>query len=94
VRPKSYAGIILTYPLPLALLSAALARGRGWSLPVLALAALARLTLHREAQRVLGSGRRPPAALIPLRDALGVAVWVIGLRGSLVRWRGRLLHTG
>jgi ceramide glucosyltransferase len=94
VRPKSYAGIILTYPLPLALFYAAVTRDRGRILPVVALAALARLALHREAQRALGSRRRPPAWLIPLRDALGVAVWVIGLRGSKVRWRGRLLRTG
>ena len=94
VRPKSYAGIILTYPLPLTLLYAALTRDRRRSLPVVALAALVRLALHGAAQHTLGSGRRPPAALIPLRDALGVAVWLTGLRGDTVRWRGRLLHTG
>jgi ceramide glucosyltransferase len=93
VRPKSYAGIILTYPLPLALLYAATTRDRGRVVPVVALAALARLALHREAQRTLGLRRRPPASLIPLRDALGVAVWVMGLRGDNVRWRGRLLRT-
>ncbi len=93
VRPKSYAGIILTYPLPLALLYATVTRDRGRMLPVVALAALVRLALHREAQRTLGSRRRPPAWFIPLRDALGVAVWVIGLRGTNVRWRGRLLRT-
>ena len=94
VRPKSYAGIILTYPLPLALLYAAVTRGRRRSLAVVALAALVRLALHGAAQRALGPGRRPPPALIPLRDALGVAVWVIGLRGTTVRWRGRLMRTG
>ena len=93
VRPKSYAGIILTYPLPLALLYAAMTRDRGRILAVVALAALARLALHHEAQHALGSRRRPSPALIPLRDALGVAVWVMGLRGSTVRWRGRLLRT-
>ena len=93
VRPKSYAGIILTYPLPLALLYAALTGARR-SLPLVALAALVRLALHVAAQRALGSGRRPPPALIPLRDMLGVAVWVAGLRGDTVRWRGRLLRTG
>lgn len=92
VRPKSYAGIILTYPLPLALLYAAVTRARGWSLAMVALAALTRLALHGEAQRALGSGRRPPAVLIPLRDALGVAVWALGLFGRSVRWRDAALH--
>jgi len=93
VRPKSYAGVILTYPLPLALLYAALTRDRGRVLPVVALAALARLAVHHEANRALGTRRPPGALLIPLRDALGVAVWVMGLRGGNVRWRGRLLRT-
>ena len=92
VRPKSYAGIILTYPLPLALLYAAVNRSRGWSLTVVALAALTRLTLHGAAQRALGSGRRPPVSFIPLRDALGVTVWALGFFGRSVRWRDAALH--
>jgi ceramide glucosyltransferase len=91
VRPKSYAGIILTYPLPLALLYAVLTRDRGRALPVVALAALARLAIHHEAHRAFGTRRRP--LLIPLRDALGIIVWAMGLRGRTVRWRDRLLRT-
>jgi ceramide glucosyltransferase len=94
VRPKSYAGIILTYPLPLALLYAVLTRDRNRIVPVVALAALARLAVHRAARRALGTHRPPEPLLIPLRDALGVAVWAMGLRGRDVRWRDRLLQTG
>lgn len=32
------------------------------------------------------------APLIPLRDLWGTAVWLAGLTGSTVRWRGRLLR--
>ena len=32
------------------------------------------------------------APLIPLRDLWGFAVWVVGLVGSSVRWRGKLLR--
>jgi ceramide glucosyltransferase len=92
VRQAGYRGIILSYPLALALLYAALARGRGRSLPVLALAALARLALHREAHRALGTPRPPSPLLIPLRDALGVAVWLAGLMGRDVRWRADSLR--
>ena len=91
VRPISYAGIILTYPLPLALLYAVLARDRGRVLPVVALASLARLAIHREA-RALGARRRPAPVLIPLRDALGLTVWALGLFGRSVRWRDAALH--
>ena len=88
VRPKSYAGIILTYPVPLALLYAALAPDRGQALPVVALAVLVRLALHREAHRSIGTQRPPALWLIPLRDALGVVVWICGSFGRGVRWRG------
>ncbi len=30
--------------------------------------------------------------LVPLRDLWGFAVWVVGLGGSTVRWRGRILR--
>jgi ceramide glucosyltransferase len=93
VRPKSYAGVILTYPLPLALFYAAMTRDRGRIVPVVALGTLARLALHREANRALGTRQPPSPALIPLRDALGIALWAMGLRGRDVRWRGRLLQT-
>ena len=32
------------------------------------------------------------APLIPLRDLWGFAVWVAGVRGSAVRWRGKVLR--
>jgi len=92
VRPRSYAGIVLTYPLPLALAYLALARDRRFALGVVALAAIARVALHLTAHRVLGAPRRPSLALIPLRDGIGVAVWILGLRGVDVRWRGRDLR--
>ena len=87
VRPRSYYGIVLTYPLPLALLYAVLTKDRGRVIPVLALAGLARLALHREAHRALGTRAYPSPLLIPLRDAFGIAVWIGGLAGRDVRWR-------
>ena len=51
-----------------------------------------RIALHVAAHRVLGAPRRPPLALVPLRDLLGVAVWALGSFGDDVHWRGRDLH--
>ncbi len=53
VRRAGYAGIVLTYPVPLALLHLALARDRTRALAVLALAALVRGALGHTARRTL-----------------------------------------
>jgi ceramide glucosyltransferase len=94
VRPQSYAGILLTYPLPLALVYAAVARrGRATPAIVVLLAALARAALRRAAHDALGTSGPPPAWLVPVRDALGVATWAIGLAGRDVRWRDEQFWT-
>ena len=92
VRPLNYPGILLTYPLPLALVHLALARNKGFALAATALAALLRLAIHDAAHTALGSQSRPSPRLIPLRDALGVIVWALGLRGRTVRWRETLMR--
>lgn len=88
VRPASYPGILLTYPLPLAAAYLALARNKRNALIVTGIATVLRVALHRKAHAALGTLRVPPASLIPLRDALGVALWCLGLCGGSVRWRG------
>jgi ceramide glucosyltransferase len=90
LQPLGYAGMFLTFPVPLALLAFALAPGR-FSGAVLATAILARIALQRVAASALGV---PPAPLwmIPARDAFGLAVWARGLTGHDVRWRGAPLQ--
>ena len=92
VRPLSYAGLILTYPLPLALVNLAVARKRTPALVLVALAAGLRFALHARAHQTFRTNRRPAAWLIPLRDALGVTIWTLGLFGGRVRWRGAEYH--
>lgn len=92
VRPASYPGIVLTYPVPLALLHLALARRKKPARALLAAAILARLAVRATAHRALGTRIRPSAWLVPLRDALGITVWVLGLFGRAVRWRDAGLH--
>lgn len=101
VRPASYPGILLTYPVPLALAHAALARNKYRARTLLIIAMTARVVLHFTANKALGapddalgSGNaigakhRPPSfRLAPVRDALGIAAWTLGLRGRGVRWR-------
>ncbi len=88
-RPSGYAGLVLSNA-SLWSLVAALA-GAWWAaLPLLALRMLVGLLvgagiLHcREVRRLF--------FLIPLRDLWGVAVWMSGLFGSTVEWRGARLR--
>lgn len=90
VQPAGYAGMFLTYPVPLALLALVLAPRRR-RFATLFVAALARIVLQRVSARALGV---PPASLwlmLP-RDLFGISVWACGLAGKGVRWRDAQLH--
>lgn len=90
LRPAGYAGLFLTYPVPLALLYLAAARGRRrrLGLAALAMAVALRFALRHAAGG--GFGARPvgPTWLVPLRDALGLAVWAAAYRSRGVDWSG------
>lgn len=88
-RPSGYAGLVLSNA-SLWSLVAALA-GAWWAaLPLLALRMLVGLLVgvgilqSREVRRYF--------FLIPLRDLWGVAVWLCGLFGNTVEWRGARLR--
>jgi ceramide glucosyltransferase len=91
LQPLGYAGMFLTFPVPLALLAFAVASRRVPAGVLLATAVLARIALQRVAASALAV---PPAALwmIPARDCFGLAVWARGLTGHNVRWRGAPLQ--
>jgi ceramide glucosyltransferase len=90
-RPGGYAGLLLTYTLPWAVVCLLLARGTGWAWALLATALLLRMTTawasavsvlnDREAVRSLW--------LLPLRDFLAPMVWIAGMFGRKIVWRGQ-----
>jgi len=88
-RPAGYFGSIVTNATLWSL--AALAAGAWWAaLPALALRLAAGAWI---AARVLEDRRSLRiAALMPLRDLFGAAVWLAGLFGATVSWRGLKLH--
>ncbi len=90
VQPAGYAGMFLTYPLPLALLAFLLAPQPKRAVTLM-VAALARISLQRVSSRALGVAP-PPAWLVLPRDLLGIAVWACGLTGRTVRWRDNQLR--
>lgn len=87
-RPWGYLGQIFTYPLPLALVSLALAPW-AWPLAVAAVAARA-LAAWSVAQVILRDALfRRSWYLLPLEDLLSFAFWLAGFFGRTIAWRGR-----
>jgi ceramide glucosyltransferase len=90
-RPGGYAGLLVTYTLPWAALCLLIARGAIWAWALFAIAVMLRITMawasadsvlnDREAMRGLW--------LLPLRDCLAPFVWIAGLFGSKIIWRGQ-----
>jgi ceramide glucosyltransferase len=90
LQPAGYAGMFLTYPVPLALLAFLVAPHPKRAL-TLFVATLARLALQKISARALGV-EPAHAWLMPARDLFGIAVWACGLTGKNVRWRDAELH--
>ena len=93
VRPAGYLGMLFTHGLPWALLGAAVAEAM--HLPALtAVYLLAYLLLRLSlvwATGVWGLGDKRIARkffLIPVRDAISFAAWIVGLFSNEVVWRG------
>lgn len=92
VRPLGHAFSVVTFGLPLAVLAVGLRPGLGTGL-LLGVTAGLRYALHVETQAAFGVGPKAASALlIPLRDALSLAVWVAAFCGRDVDWRGRSLQ--
>jgi ceramide glucosyltransferase len=85
LSPLGYAGTILTHPVPLALLGAL--QGSTGALAVVAAALASRLVLCRVVERRFGLPRQS-WWLVPLQDAIALAVYVLSFCGSNVHWRG------
>jgi ceramide glucosyltransferase len=90
VQPAGYAGMFLTYPVPLALLAFLLAPQVETAAIVL-VAAVARIALQRVSARALRVTAASAWLVLP-RDLFGIASWACGLAGRAVRWRGAQLH--
>jgi ceramide glucosyltransferase len=94
--PIGYFFSFVTFALPFALLYLVAARST-LSAALLAVVIALRVGLHHAARGALGITRRADWWLIPVRDALGIAVWLVSLFGRSVRWRtlpGRITREG
>jgi ceramide glucosyltransferase len=88
LAPVGYAFSFLMFGVPLALLYLVVSRNLVVGLPVLAAAIGLRLALHYAARAALDVRERTDTLwLVPLRDALNVAIWFASFFGRSVRWR-------
>jgi ceramide glucosyltransferase len=89
-RAGGYFGLIFTFGMLWALVAVAASAGSLWSWAGLAFVLSLRLTVaFVVGWSVLRSGDALRYAwLIPLRDLIAVAVWIISLGGHTVTWRG------
>jgi ceramide glucosyltransferase len=89
IDPIGYCGALLTHPFPLALIAVAAGSSRAMWLAALALGCRGVLCLSVEHAFALP---RQSYLHIPLRDVLSFAVYVWGLFGTAVSWRGAGYH--
>jgi ceramide glucosyltransferase len=90
-RPGGYAGLLLTYTLPWAALTIVLARGATWASALFAAAVLLRISMAwASAVPVLKDEHAMRSLwLLPLRDFLAPVVWIGGMFGRKITWRGQ-----
>jgi ceramide glucosyltransferase len=89
-RPAGYAGLLLTFTLPWAVLTLALAPRASWVWALIAAAVVGRLFSALVSGMVVLHDRQLLRSLwlLPLRDFLAVAVWITGWMGRKIVWRG------
>jgi ceramide glucosyltransferase len=88
IDPLGYAGSLITHPFPLALVAWTLGGGlTALAVAVLALAGRIALCIRLERAYILP---RHSYALVPARDLLSFAVFIVSYLGHGVNWRGHL----
>lgn len=93
-RAGGYLGLIFTFGLLWALLAVIVGAGALWAWAALLVTLFLRLTVAMLVGRVVLDDRTisKNAWLIPLRDLIAVAVWIVSLCGHTVTWRGARFH--
>jgi ceramide glucosyltransferase len=85
LRPMAYLFCFITFGMPVAVLGALLARGAAPAIGMLGVTALMRLMLHAK-MRSAGSAVRQ-IAVLPIRDALSLGLWLWSFSTRRVQWR-------
>ncbi len=93
-RPGGYAGLLFTFTLPWAVLTLVVAGGASWAWGLLAAALTARAAMALVTAWLVLRDREFVRWfwLLPVRDFLAVLIWLGGLVGSKIVWRGEVFH--
>jgi len=93
-RRSGYLGLIFTFGLFWALLTAVLAHGARWAWGLLAATIALRVVQAVTTGRFCLQDHQivPLLWLLPLRDLIAVAIWLASLFGHSIRWRGELFY--
>lgn len=88
-RPWGYSGVLLTQGLPWAAAALMASRGAVWGWALFGLVTLLRVTVADQVGRGVLGDRAVwrHIWLLPLRDLIGLSVWIGSYTGSRVRWR-------
>jgi ceramide glucosyltransferase len=91
-RPGGYAGLLFTFTLPWAVLTVILARGANWAWGLFAAALAVRAAMAALTARLVLRDRQFMRSiwLLPVRDFLAVFLWLGGLAGQKIVWRGEV----
>jgi ceramide glucosyltransferase len=89
-RSWGYAGLLLTFGLPWALLTLLAARGAAWAWSLLAVTVVARLAVGLTAAVAVPGDDQAThdLFLVPVRDLIAPIIWAMGLVGNRISWRG------
>lgn len=87
LRPFEHMGTMVTYPFPMALAALALLGGGFYGVAVLLAAIGARIVLKTSIERAFNTCAGP-LWLLPVRDIISFAVFLLSFLGQQVAWRG------
>ena len=87
--PGKYPGLLLTYPIPLAIIFCCAARFGATGFGVLLAAVALRMMAAWDIAGLVGKREdRRSLWLLPMRECMSAAVWCLGLVGRSITWRG------
>jgi ceramide glucosyltransferase len=89
-RPAGYAGLLMTFTLVWALVNLALTAGATWAIGLFCAALAARVIMAVAVGKLVLNDDEVLRSLwlLPLRDLFAVAVWIVGMWGRKIVWRG------
>jgi ceramide glucosyltransferase len=93
-RPWGFLGLLFTFALPWALIALLCARGAAWAWGVLAAAVIARMFCAILVGRLVLKDPQVTQSLwlLPVRDLIAFFLWLGGLAGNSIVWRGQRFH--